>query len=225
MPVTDFISYLGFSVGPLTIGPTVITSWFLLVLIGGFAWLATRTFTINNPGRLQTSLEGFVMVMESTIASVIPEQSRLLLPFIGSLWIYLVVANLLGLIPGLGSPTTDLAQTSALAVLVFLSVHFYGLLTNGWKYFRHYLVPNPVFLPFHILGELTRTLALALRLFGNMMSLELAAVLILMVAGFLAPIPLLVLHVIEALVQAYIFGMLALIYLAGGIQSQQAKDH
>ena len=109
-----------------------------------------------------------------------------------------------------------------LAILVFLSAHWFGIRLQGVKaYLRHYLTPSPVLLPFHIISEITRTIALAVRLFGNIMSLEMAALLILLVAGFLAPIPILMLHIIEALVQAYIFGMLALIYVAGGIQSQQ----
>jgi F-type H+-transporting ATPase subunit a len=86
---------------------------------------------------------------------------------------------------------------------------------------RHYLTPSPILLPFNLISEITRTIALAVRLFGNMMSLEMAALLILLVAGFLAPVPILMLHIVEALVQAYIFGMLALIYIAGSIQSQQ----
>ncbi|MBN2792364.1 MAG: F0F1 ATP synthase subunit A, partial [Desulfuromonadales bacterium] len=90
---------------------------------------------------------------------------------------------------------------------------------------HHYLVPSPILLPFHLLSEVTRTVALAVRLFGNMMSLEMAALLILLVAGFLAPVPILMLHIVEALVQAYIFGMLALIYVAGGIQSQQLREY
>jgi len=92
------------------------------------------------------------------------------------------------------------------------------------NYLHHYIAPNPILLPFHLISEITRTIALAVRLFGNMMSLEMAALLILMVAGFLAPVPILMLHIIEALVQAYIFGMLALIYVAGGIQSQQLRQ-
>ena len=89
---------------------------------------------------------------------------------------------------------------------------------------RHYLAPSPLMLPFHVIGEITRTVTLAVRLFGNMMSLEMAALLVLLVAGFLAPVPLLMLHILEALIQAYIFGMLALIYIAGGIQTQQARQ-
>jgi len=129
------------------------------------------------------------------------------------------------LIPGLHSPTGDLSVTSALAILVFLSVHWFGIRIQGLKkYLHHYLQPTPMLLPFHIVSEFTRTLALAIRLFGNVMSLEMAAMLIVMVAGFLAPIPILMLHIIEALVQAYIFGMLALIYLASAMQSQQLNS-
>ena len=120
------------------------------------------------------------------------------------------------------APTRDLSATAGLAVLVFLSTHWFGIRIQGVKaHLRHYLAPSPVLLPFHIISEITRTIALAVRLFGNIMSLEMAALLILLVAGFLAPVPILMLHIIEALVQAYIFGMLALIYVAGSLQSQQ----
>ena len=90
-------------------------------------------------------------------------------------------------------------------------------------YARHYIEPNPILLPFHIVSEISRTIALAVRLFGNIFSLEMAALLILLVAGFLVPVPVLLLHIVEALVQAYIFGMLALIYIGGGIQSLEMK--
>ena len=107
---------------------------------------------------------------------------------------------------------------------MFFSVHWFGIRSQGLKnYLRHYLTPSPFLLPFHLISEATRTIALAIRLFGNMMSLGMAAMLVLVVAGFLAPVPLLILHIIEALVQAYIFGMLALIYVAGGMQSQELR--
>jgi F-type H+-transporting ATPase subunit a len=108
---------------------------------------------------------------------------------------------------------------------VFLSAHWLGSRIQGLgNYLRHYLAPSPIMLPFHLISEITRTVALAVRLFGNMMSLEMAALLILLLAGFLAPIPILMLHIVEALVQAYIFGILALIYVAGGLQSQQLRQ-
>jgi len=210
-----------FALGPVDIGTSIITTWGIMLVITIIAWLSTRHLDML-PGKLQTTVEGIVVAIDEAIAAVAPEHGRQIMPFIASLWLFLIIANLVGLIPGLHSPTRDLSVTSALAVLVFLSVHWFGIKTQGLKnYLRHYLSPSPILLPFHIISEFTRTLALAIRLFGNMMSLEMAAVLILLVAGFLAPIPILMLHVIEALVQAYIFGMLALIYVAGAIQSQQ----
>jgi F-type H+-transporting ATPase subunit a len=207
--------------GPLQITDTVATTWAIMAAVALFGWLVTRRLHME-PGPLQTAAEGVVSTIEEAIRGVAPGQVELLLPFIGSLWIFLVIANLVGLIPGVHSPMRDLSATASLAMLVFLSTHWFGIRTQGVKaYLRHYLAPSPVLLPFHIISEITRTIALAVRLFGNIMSLEMAALLILLVAGFLAPIPILMLHIIEALVQAYIFGMLALIYVAGGIQSQQ----
>jgi F-type H+-transporting ATPase subunit a len=214
-----------FDLGPLSITTTVITTWFILLILGLFCWLVTRRLA-DRPGPVQTAIETLVTIIENAVADVAPQQVKQLTPFIGSLWIFLVVNNLSGLIPGVHSPTRDLSATSALAIVVFLSVHWYGIRIQGIKnYLSHFLRPSPILLPFHIVSEITRTVALAVRLFGNMMSLEMAALLVLLVAGFLAPVPILMLHIIEALVQAYIFGMLALVYVAGGIQSQQIKQN
>ena len=210
--------------GSLVITDTVITTWVIMILLGLFAGLMSLRLKIE-PGPLQAALEGIVQTIENAIAEVAPEHVHRIMPFIGSLWVYLVIANLVGLIPGLHSPTRDLSATAGLAILVFLSTHWFGIRIQGWKnYLHHYLTPNPILLPFNLVSEVTRTIALAVRLFGNMMSLEMAALLILIVAGFLAPVPILMLHIVEALVQAYIFGMLALIYVAGGIQSQQLRQ-
>ena len=210
-----------FQLGPVELSNTVLTTWAIMVVSGLLAWLISRSLTLQ-PGPVQTVAEGVVSTIETAIAEVAPDHARQLLPFIGTLWLFLIVANLSGLIPGVHSPTRDLSATSALAILVFFSTHWFGLRTQGLKdYLRHYLRPSPIMLPFHIISEITRTIALAVRLFGNMMSLEMTALLILLVAGLLAPIPILMLHIIEALVQAYIFGMLALIFVAGSIQSQQ----
>jgi len=216
---------MAFNLGPVEITNTVVTTWAIMAALGLFFWLATRRLS-QTPGPVQPALEATVSIIEDTVAEVAPQQAKLLTPFIGSLWIFLVIANLSGLIPGVHSPTGDLSTTSALAIVVFLSVHWYGIRTQGIKnYLRHYLRPSPILLPFHLVSEITRTIALAVRLFGNIMSLEMAALLILLVAGFLAPVPILLLHIIEALVQAYIFGMLALVYVASGIQSQQLQQN
>nr|WP_321269906.1 F0F1 ATP synthase subunit A [uncultured Tolumonas sp.] len=211
-----------FSLGIFHITSTVVTTWGLLLFFALSCWLATRHLSVNEPGLIQTALEGAIQAIETAIDEVLPSKANLLLPFIGTLWLFIAAANLTGLIPELHSPTGDLSTTAALAILVFLSVHWYGIRTSGLKrYLAHYLTPSPILLPFHLLGELSRTIALAMRLFGNIMSLEMAALLVLMVAGLLVPVPVLMLHIVEALVQAYIFGTLALIYIAGGMQSHE----
>jgi F-type H+-transporting ATPase subunit a len=193
----------------------------LLVLLT--LWLR-RFAARGEPSPLAETL--FVLMRDAVADVVPPSQVTRVLPFIGTLWLFIVFANLAGLIPGLSSPTRDLSVTSALAAIVFVAVHVYGMRELGWRaYLRRYLEPSPILLPFHLVSEITRTLALAIRLFGNMMSLETAAALLLLVAGLLVPVPLLLLHVVEALVQAYIFGMLALIYIGGALEaSDQASS-
>lgn len=210
--------------GPFHVSTSLVASIGLTVIVSGGGFLVARHMR-RSPSTMQTMIEAIVTALEQAVAEVAGRHTERIMPFIGSLWIFLICANLLGLVPGLESPTRDLSVTAALSIMVFLSVHWFGIRTQGLRrYLGHYLTPSPILLPFHLISEVTRTVALAVRLFGNMMSLEMAALLILMVAGFLVPIPILMLHIVEALVQAYIFGMLALIYVAGGIQSQEERQ-
>lgn len=210
--------------GPLTVTDSVVYTWLIMALLWLSAVLGCRRLR-DAPARVQVMLEGIVEASENAVREVLPDDYRRVTPFILSLWVFLVAANLLSLIPGLESPTRDLSVTSALAMLVYLSVHWFGVTSEGWRsYLRHYLTPNPVLLPFHLLSEVTRTVALAIRLFGNIMSMDMIAALLLLIAGLLVPIPILMLHIIEGLIQAYIFGTLALIYIASGIQTRQHRS-
>lgn len=208
--------------GPLPISRTVLTTWGLMLVLGVAAFAGTRRLH-HAPGPWQSALEGIVTAIDDAVQSTLPDAPAGLANWIGTLWIFLVAANLAGIVPGLSSPTDDLSLTAALAFLVFLSVHAFGIRSAGLRaHLRHYAEPSVLLLPFHIVAELTRTVSLAVRLFGNIMSLEIAALLVLLVGGLLVPVPLLLLHIVEALVQAYIFGMLALVYIAGAIQSRRA---
>jgi F-type H+-transporting ATPase subunit a len=206
-------------IGSLAITDTVATTWVVMAALGLAAWALTRRLS-GMPSRRQTVAEGIVVAIESAIGEVVPAAAvRSVLPLVGTLWLFILTANLAGLVPGVHSPTRDLSATAALAIIVFASTHWYGIRAKGLRaYLRHYTEPSALLLPFHVISELTRTLALAVRLFGNIMSLEMAALLVLLIAGFLVPVPLLMLHVVEAVVQAYIFGVLALIYIAGAIE-------
>ena len=213
-----------FHVGPVAITNTVVATWAIMVVLVLGAWAVTHRLKAD-PGSWQVVMEGVVSAIEDAIRAMLPVQYREVMPFIGTLWIFILVANLASLLPGVRSPTGDLSLTAGLAILVFLAVHWYGVRMNGLRsYLVHYLKPNPILLPFHLISEVSRTVALAVRLFGNIFSLQMAALLVLLVAGFLAPVPVLMLHIVEAVVQAYIFGMLALVYIAGAIQSQQLKQ-
>jgi len=224
MGSSDLLKGAGVQLGIFVLTEPVLVTWGIMLALAAGSWIVTRRLSLD-PGPVQVVLEGLLNAAEEAIRAVLPEQTTRLLPFITTLWLFIVVANLSGLIPGVQAPTANLSTTAALAVLVFLSVHWFGIRAKGLRaYLRHYLAPMPLMLPFHIMSELTRTLALAIRLFGNIMSLEMAALLVLLVAGFLVPIPLLMLHIIEAVIQAYIFGMLALIYIAGAIHSQQSQQ-
>lgn len=223
MGSSDLLTGAGVQLGPVVLAEPVLTTWGIMFALVVGSWIGTRRLSLD-PGPVQVVLEGLLGVADEAIRAVLPAQTARLLPFIATLWLFIMVANLSGLIPGVYAPTGDLSTTAALAVIVFLSVHWFGIRSEGIRaYLRHYLAPMPIMLPFHLMSELTRTLALAIRLFGNIMSLEMAALLVLLVAGFLVPIPLLILHIIEALIQAYIFGMLALIYIAGAIHSQESR--
>ncbi len=223
MEPTGFLASFLFKIGPVEITPSIITTWLIILALAGISWGVTHKLS-TIPSFFQVILESIIVAMKETIAAVLPNQVDLIFPFIATLWIFILIANLAGVIPGLSSPTADLSVTTSLAILTFLSVHWFGIRAEGLKnYLGHYLKPNPLLLPFHLISEVSRTLALAVRLFGNIMSLQLTAVLVLMIAGFFVPIPILMLHIIEAILQAYIFGMLSLIYIAGGIQAQELR--
>lgn len=211
-----------FQIGPLAISNTVLTTWGVMLAFGLLALLLQLN---GRAARWQNAVEAVVVAIEGAIGEVVPAVSvRRVLPFVATLWLFVLVANLVGLIPELHSPTRDLSATAALAVLVFGSTHWFGIRDHGLRnHLKHYAEPSVILLPFHIISEFTRTLALAIRLFGNIMSLEMAALLVLLIAGFLVPVPLLMLHVVEAVVQAYIFGMLALIYIAGALEPNESE--
>ncbi len=142
-----------------------------------------------------------------------------------TLALFIGTANLLGLVPGLRAPTADFSTTAALAIVVFLAVPFFGIRAQGLRgYLRHYLEPSPILLPLEIITEFSRTLALAVRLFGNIMSEELVIAVLLSLAGLLVPIPIMMLAVLTSVVQAYIFAVLTVVYLSAAVRSHSTPE-
>ena len=211
-----------FHLGPVVITETVVTTWVLIIVMTGLSWLAFRRPSVE-AGTGQTIGEIIVEAIADQVEGVFGKNPWPFVPLIGTLFLFIATANLSAIVPGLKSPTAHLETTGALALTVLLSGHFYGLQSNGLRdYLAHYLKPNPIFLPLNILSEITRTFSLMVRLFGNIMSHELIIGIILVLAGLLVPIPFMVLGIMIGLVQAYVFSILAAVYIGAAISGTEA---
>jgi F-type H+-transporting ATPase subunit a len=208
-----------FHVGFVPITRTVVTSWGLMTVLTAACWLAARSFQVV-AGGWQTVVETVVLGIEEQIQAILGREARPFLPLLGTLLIFLVFSNLSGIVPGVTAPTASIETPAALAAVVFLSVHFFGIRMRGFGvYLKGYLKPNPALLPLNVLSEITRSFSLAVRLFGNIMSDDLVLAIVLSLAGLLVPIPFMAFAILVGLVQAYIFTMLAAVYIGGGIGS------
>ena len=211
-----------FHIGPVAITRPVVTTWVIMLALTVVCWLVTRRLQ-KQPGERQAVLELVVAGIERQIGDIIRKDARPYLPLLGTLFIFLVTANLSGLLPGVEAPTGKLETPAALAFIVFLSVHYYGIRSRGVRgYLASFAEPKLIMLPLNILSEITRTFSLMLRLFGNIMSGEFVIALVVALAGLFVPIPLMALEILVGLVQAYIFTVLAAVFI--GAAAGNAKE-
>ncbi len=208
------------SVGPVSITISVVTTW---VIMAGVTTVGTLVSQLSKRNTLaQEGLMALVDVINQEVSSALGVPAARLLPFLGSLFVFVAAANLSSLVPGAEAPTARPETTAALALIVMGAVQVIAVQRHGFRgYFNHFLQPYPLFLPLNILGEFTRVLSLMMRLFGNMMSHGVVIAILLSIVGFLVPIPFMALGVMIGLVQAYIFTMLASVYIAAAIQEEE----
>ena len=202
--------------GFIKLNATIVTTWGLMLLLTIGARLITRRLTSDViTSRWQAALEILITGIDEQIKEVglsVPERY---IPFIGTLFIFIATANLLTIVPGYAPPTSSLSTTAALAVCVFVAVPVFGIVRRGWRrYLKSYLEPTVIMLPFNLISELSRTLALAVRLFGNMMSGTMIIAILLTITPFIFPVAMTALGLLTGLVQAYIFSILATVYIA-----------
>lgn len=203
--------------GPLPITRQVVTTWALMAVLAGSCALLTRRMQLS-PGRVQVLLEALVLGLAQQLREIIQRDPAPFMPLLASLFLFIVAASLAALIPGVHAPTAHLETPAALALVVFVSVHAYGIAAQGLgRYLRGYLEPTPFMLPLNILSELTRTFSLMVRLLGNMLSHEIVIAVIVTLAGLLVPIPFMLLGVLIGLIQAFIFTMLASVFIGAAI--------
>ncbi|MCX4244899.1 F0F1 ATP synthase subunit A [Paraliomyxa miuraensis] len=209
----------------LQIPDTVVVSLGLTLVLVAVAWPLSRRLRAHGLSAWQTALETYVGWVRSTVGELLGEDPTPYVPLIGTLVGFIALSNLLTIVPVIRPPTADLDTAAGLALVVFLAVPYYGIRRHGVRgYLRKYLEPHPLLMPLNVLGELTRTLALAVRLFGNVMSGQMVGAILLVIAGAVVPVPLMALSILTGLVQAYIFGILATVYIAAAVQAQQGPE-
>ncbi len=217
----EMIPAVVFSLGPLQVTRTVVNTWIIMAITSAIFIVLGRQLK-TRPSRLQNALEWLVEVIDAMIRDMIHDRPRLLLPLIGTLTIFITVLNLGGLIPGLKSPTTDINTPLALAIVVFFSVHYYGIRRNGLLgHFRHYVEPIFLMLPIEIVGELARTMSLTFRLFGNIFGEEIVIAVLFLILPVLVPVPMMLFSIFTSVIQAYVFTLLTIVYIAGAVQAHK----
>jgi F-type H+-transporting ATPase subunit a len=202
-----------FHLGPVAITRPVVTTWAIMAVLTLGSWAVTRRLALH-PDRRQATLELIITSVMDQVEEVIRKEARPFLPILGTLFIFLVAANLSGVLPGVEAPTGKLETPAALALIVFVSVHFFGVRVRGpLGYLASFAQPKLIMLPLNVVSEITRTFSLMIRLFGNVMSGEFIIALIVGLAGLFVPIPLMALEILVGLVQAYIFTVLATVFI------------
>lgn len=229
-PATPLEVPVDWQLGPIAITRTVTVTWGLIAALLLGAWLLRRRLSVERPSTAQLAAEALIAYTEQQIREVIGDEPEPYLPLVLTLFVFILACNLLGALPtelGISPPTADLATTSALALIVFGAVPGFGVWRRGLlPYLSGYLQPYVVMLPLNVIGELSRTLALAVRLFGNMMSggvllgivASLGAVVLAGLPVVVLGVPLAILTLITGVVQAYIFAILAMVFIGAGVQ-------
>ncbi|MDU9049103.1 MAG: F0F1 ATP synthase subunit A [Candidatus Electrothrix sp. Rat3] len=211
--------------GFFKLNATIIFTWVLMLVLAIGARLITHKLSVDlKRSRWQNLLEIVVTGIEQQIKEVGLTQPRTYLGFLGTLFLFVAAASLGTVIPGFEPPTGSLSTTTALALCVFVAVPLFGIAEQGiGGFLKSYVQPTFIMLPFNIISEISRTLALAVRLFGNMMSGAMIIAILLTITPFLFPIVMTLLGLLTGMVQAYIFSILAAVYIAAAAQAHKPK--
>ncbi len=209
--------------GFITLNATILFTWLLMLALVLISKLITRKLSTGiKISNWQCILEIIVMTIKNQLEETGLIQPEKYIGFIGTLFLFIFSANFLIIIPGYEAPTASLSTTTALAISVFVAVPLFGIKERGiMNYIKSYFKPNIIMFPFHVISEITRTLALAVRLFGNMMSGSMAVGLLLSITPLLFPTVMMLLGLLIGTVQAYIFSILATVYITSAIQANE----
>jgi len=211
----------------ITLNVTILYTWLVMGILVGGSILVTRNLSSEmNVSRWQHFLEIVVSIVRGEISEMTKKGADNYVPLIGTLFLFICTSNVLAVVPGYIAPTSSMTTTAALATCVFVAVPYYGISRNGvLHYVKEYFQPNFIFFPFHVMGELSRTLALTVRLFGNIMSHEKVIGILLAVTPFLFPVVMQILGLLIGVIQAYIFAILSMVYIASALSAEDEDHH
>lgn len=205
---------------------TIALTWLVMALLVAGSWAVTRRLSDDEAiSRWQTLLEAIVSTIRDQIADIGAERPGRYLPFVGTLFLFIAAANLLAVVPGYKPPTGSLSTTVALALCVLVAVPIYAIREKGpLGYLRNYVRPTVFMLPFNVIGEISRTIALAVRLYGNVMSGTVIVGILIGIAPFFFPVVMQLLGLLTGLIQAYIFAVLAMVYIASATRAHASEE-
>jgi F-type H+-transporting ATPase subunit a len=212
--------------GPVRLNATIAFTWLVMAILSLGSWLVTRRLEDNGKmPRLRNFLETLVAILNDQIRAIGHKEPGRFLPFIGTLFLLIAAGNSMEIIPGFEPPTGSLSTTAALAICVFIAVPFFGVKQKGLSgYLKHYVKPSIFMAPFEIIGEFSRTLALAVRLYGNVMSGTIIVGILLSIAPLFFPIVMQALGLLIGIIQAYIFAVLAMVYIASATSEKKETE-
>ena len=213
-----------FSAWGLKLNSTLVNTWIVMALLVGVSMVVTRNLRADvPPDRWRTALEVIVKTIQGQIEEITQKSARHVMYFAGTLFLFIALSNLMLVIPGFMPPTSSLSTTVALALSVLVAVPLFGISSKGLgRYLKAYIEPSIVMLPFNIIGEFSRGISLAIRLYGNVMSGGVIAAILLGVAPFFFPVLMDMLGLLTGLIQAYIFAILATVYISSATADPQA---
>ncbi|MFO7568332.1 MAG: F0F1 ATP synthase subunit A [Smithellaceae bacterium] len=206
----------------ITLNVTILYTWLVMAILVVGSWLVTRNLSSDiHVSRWQHFLEVVISTIRGEISEMTKRGADAYIPLIGTLFLFICTSNVLVIVPGFVAPTASITTTAALATCVFIAVPYYGITRTGlFHYLKEYFQPNFIFFPFHVMGEISRTLALTVRLFGNIMSHEKVVGILLAVTPLLFPIVMQALGLLIGIIQAYIFAILSMVYIASALSAE-----
>lgn len=199
----------------------VFNTLFVVLLLAILSFMATRRLQVY-PGQTQNVMEVVISGFDSLLNDIMGHNGRKFFPLIATLGLFILTSNLIGLVPGFESPTSNINTNAAMALIVFLSTHVVGVKEHGLKYFKQFMGPvgwlTPLMLPIEIISHISRPLSLTFRLFGNIKGEDIVLLVVLFLVPYFVPLPVFILMVFTSLVQTLVFMLLAMMYIAGAME-------